>query len=63
MCNYCKNVAQPIQTWVLIRKVAEECHNALILPRSANKFNERNPIPIGLRKTPVGDAEGDMRGA
>ena len=49
---------QPIQTWVLIRKVAKEYHNALILPRSANKFNERNPIPIGLRKTPVGDAEG-----
>ena len=36
----------------------KECHNALILLRSANKSNERNPIPIGLRKTPIGDAAG-----
>lgn len=59
MCNYCKGCSlNPYRHGVLVRKVAKECHNALILLRSANKSNERNPIPIGPRKTPVGDAEG-----
>ena len=56
MCNYCKNAANLYRHRALIGKAAKECHNALILLRSANKFNERNPIPIGLRKTLVEDA-------
>jgi cytidyltransferase-like protein len=49
---------QPIHNghMALIKKAAKECHNVLILLGSANKFNERNPIPIGLRKTLVEDA-------
>lgn len=49
---------QPIHNghMALIKKAAKECHNVLIFLGSANKFNERNPIPIGLRKTLVEDA-------
>ena len=57
MCNYCKNVVNPYRHRALIREAAKECHNALILLRSANKFNGRN-IPIGFRKTLVEDAMG-----
>ena len=41
---------------------AKECHNALVLLRSANKSNERNLIPIGLRKALIEDAVGHERG-
>ena len=58
MCNYCKNVANLHRHRALIGLAAKECHNAIIFLRSANKFNERNLIPIGLRKTLVEDAVG-----
>lgn len=51
-------MANPYRHRALIRKAAKECRNALILLRSANKFNERNPILIGFRKTLVEDAVG-----
>ena len=58
MCNYCGECSpNPYRHGALIR-AAKECHNTLILLRSANKSNERNPIPIGLWKTPVEDAVG-----
>ena len=63
MCNYCKECSpNPYRHGALIRKVAKECHNALILLRSANESNERNPIPIGLRKTLVGAMRDMMMG-
>ena len=58
MCNYWRNVTNPYRHRALIREAVKECHNALILLRSADKFNERNPITIGLRKTLVEDAMG-----
>ena len=60
MCNYCKECSpnpNPYRYGALIR-VTKECHNTLILLRSANKSNERNPIPIGLWKILVEDAVG-----
>ena len=63
MCNYCKECSpNSYRHGVLIRKAAKECYNALILLRSANKFNEHNLIPIGLRKTLVGAVRGMMVG-
>ena len=59
MCNYCKECSpNPYRHGVQIRKVAKECYNALILLRSANKSNERNPIPIGFRKALIGGHDG-----
>ena len=67
MDNTCVTIAKecslnPHGHETLIRKVAKECHNALILLRSANKSNERNLIPIGLRKALIEDAMGHEGG-